>query len=135
MPCSYYLPGEREAIERKEAEDKLALVKRELDDATALLCEISKLDSGTVYTIHTSIPAFSAWQTKHRKMDEMREEAVRLKQKTENEENRKMVEALVTRQEALKKLSAAEIKALRLKKLTKGELELIKKYKHLLKAK
>lgn len=82
--------------------------------------------------IRSTVPDFSPWHARHQERDALRKHAERMKQEKENEDNRKMVSALVDRQQALKKLSPSEIKTLRLKKLTKEELELIKKYKHLL---
>jgi len=131
MPCSYYLPGEREAIDRAEAEAKLKECKDQLDRATALLCDISNIPE-VASIVRSRLPAFSGWESAHRRMDEERLAAEDAKKRKEDQANLKLVEPLVKRQQALKKLSSDEAKALGVRKLTPEELKLIKKYKHLL---
>lgn len=131
MPCSYYLPGEKEAIDRSEAEARLKECMDQLDRATALLCDISNIPE-IASLVRSRLPAFAGWESAHRRMDEERVAVEEARKKKEDLENLKRVEPLVKRQQALKKLSADEAKALGVRKLTPEELKFIKKYKHLL---
>ena len=108
MPCSYYLPGEAEAIAAKEAKERLDLLKKELDLATRLLCEVCTKHPIVV----KSNKEIQQWWKQHKIQDQKRID-------NENKEKRIQAELLAAKKEKEKAIKSA------LQKLTPEEAKVL----------
>lgn len=73
MPCTYYLPGEEQALLSEEVSklrEQLKTYKKELDLATRVACKLSKKVKEKKIIIRDS--EIKKWMAKHEKQDVLR---------------------------------------------------------------